>query len=71
MGVYARPICIECNRWMQLLESEDKGVAIHVGVHNGHFHADIYTCSQCGVRIVMKWADAECFCSKKPYLHIE
>jgi len=68
--MYARPICLRCKIWMSKLEKEDVGVAVLVGVHNGHVHADISTCTKCGYQIIHKFAQQECFCDAEIKLRI-
>jgi len=58
MGFYTYPACGKCNQFMQKTRSD---VAIQVGVHKGHFHADFFRCPVCKCEVLMEWAEQECF----------
>jgi len=68
MSLYGRPVCVACKRWMS---RKKNGVAVHLGVHTQHIHADLFECTECGTQTIHGWASGYCNCDKEIFIHVE
>ncbi len=62
MGLYSRDVCVECNTFMKRIKN---GVAVLLGVHTNHVHADLEECPKCKKKVIKNWSNNYCDCDQE------